>query len=781
MMHGVDYEAFQPFCGGLSFVVLQGAAWSLYSFSLVVNLSCLYFGLDQVQTTLDGVVASNGFVLGVAQLILTASLPHFEPQHSRGKSEGGPVPAMASWPKGTKRFTVTLSLVTLALLGLADWVLLAESDLASLFFFVPDPSWARLFPLQLCGSITLLVSLPVTIYLQDRGSNSKPTTPERKRREAEGNGPRGWLRRLFGEYATVQLMGITLWLFTLCLAVLFGVERLWCRESPGGAPEGCFAEGGVLQQATEGAVAIIPQASLRNTATGAGGLAAQLLVLFGGGTSSLGGSLGAVFGFPAGLHGRISRSFPDFASRLTVVTATLTGHLGSLLEKALGFVAESWSLVIAEIAFLLSCHLFLRWLRFYLDGAMRTWAVWWGYHSRARAQDGEVPMAGIAVEALRYGTHPKERVHVMRRTDRGGGCGEGGGEPAPSLRERGAVLYAHGGGFVAVQSAHLRHSMSPLVRLGFDVFSIDYPLAPEDPFPAPVVATLRALKWMKEERGVTRVVLIGDSAGGGLVTYAAAALQHSPLLAELAATSGEAGLGGWSFPEVERLISVYGFVDQSAWKASWMAYPLGFCLRCLEPSVPVMDRRYTVGELDAASLTRYPPSLLLCAASDSLTESNEALASKLRSVGRECKVEVYPGFHSFHGIPVQWSLGAWRQNTLPATDHMVQFLTDGEVTMNRVPEEDGMPFDWSFFAVIGVTLLLPALLGTYFACVSTFFVFGTNGLLGLWATRGMAFLVIGFGAHYVLCMATDRLLSIGFERDGVELSSGKHLRLSGNS
>ena len=167
-----DYEAFQPFCGGLSFVVLQGAAWSLYSLALVITLSWLYIGLDRNGVLrLDGAVASNGLLLGVAQLLLTASLPHFDPRHSRGKSHvdevalGSPRPPRR-FPKGTKRFSLTMSLASLLLLGLADWVMLADSDLSRLFFFVPDEGWARFLPLQLCGSITLLVSLPITIFLQ---------------------------------------------------------------------------------------------------------------------------------------------------------------------------------------------------------------------------------------------------------------------------------------------------------------------------------------------------------------------------------------------------------------------------------------------------------------------------------------------------------------------------------------------------------------------------------------------------------------------------------------
>ena len=85
--------------------------------------------------------------------------------------------------------------------------------------------------------------------------------------------------------------------------------------------------------------------------------------------------------------------------------------------------------------------------------------------------------------------------------------GQGWARPQQQQQRRTAVLYAHGGGFVAVKSAHLRHSITPLVRCGFDVYSIDYPLAPEDPFPAALVSTVRALAMLHREYGVREVVL----------------------------------------------------------------------------------------------------------------------------------------------------------------------------------------------------------------------------------------------------------------------------------
>lgn len=57
------------------------------------------------------------------------------------------------------------------------------------------------------------------------------------------------------------------------------------------------------------------------------------------------------------------------------------------------------------------------------------------------------------------------------------------------------ILYIHGGGFVAANAAVLMQSVTPLVREGFTVYCIDYPLAPDNRFPIPVISVLRAMFW----------------------------------------------------------------------------------------------------------------------------------------------------------------------------------------------------------------------------------------------------------------------------------------------
>lgn len=79
-----------------------------------------------------------------------------------------------------------------------------------------------------------------------------------------------------------------------------------------------------------------------------------------------------------------------------------------------------------------------------------------------------------------------------------------------------AVLYPHGGAYVLGCASAYRHLVSRLSRaLCAPVWVPDYRLAPEHPFPAALDDAVEAYAAMVES-GHTRIVIAGDSAGGGL-------------------------------------------------------------------------------------------------------------------------------------------------------------------------------------------------------------------------------------------------------------------------
>lgn len=87
----------------------------------------------------------------------------------------------------------------------------------------------------------------------------------------------------------------------------------------------------------------------------------------------------------------------------------------------------------------------------------------------------------------------------------------------PTAGDR-CILYFHGGGFVVGSPRVYRGMTARLAELaGARLFSLDYRLAPEHPFPAALEDAIAAYAWLLEEGwDPGKVMLAGDSAGGGL-------------------------------------------------------------------------------------------------------------------------------------------------------------------------------------------------------------------------------------------------------------------------
>ncbi|MEU4116731.1 alpha/beta hydrolase [Kitasatospora sp. NPDC028055] len=89
------------------------------------------------------------------------------------------------------------------------------------------------------------------------------------------------------------------------------------------------------------------------------------------------------------------------------------------------------------------------------------------------------------------------------------------------------VVYYHGGGFVVGDlDTHDNVARTIAHRTGAVVVSVDYRLAPEDPYPAAVEDAFTALRWTAahaRELGADpeRIAVAGDSAGGNLAAMVA--------------------------------------------------------------------------------------------------------------------------------------------------------------------------------------------------------------------------------------------------------------------
>jgi acetyl esterase/lipase len=99
---------------------------------------------------------------------------------------------------------------------------------------------------------------------------------------------------------------------------------------------------------------------------------------------------------------------------------------------------------------------------------------------------------------------------------------------APDVDHAAVMLYLHGGGYVLGSMRTHRVMLAHLSRAcRCRVLGLEYRLAPENPFPAPVEDTLAAYRWLLARGYAPRnMVLAGDSAGGGLVVAALVAMRY---------------------------------------------------------------------------------------------------------------------------------------------------------------------------------------------------------------------------------------------------------------
>ncbi len=206
------------------------------------------------------------------------------------------------------------------------------------------------------------------------------------------------------------------------------------------------------------------------------------------------------------------------------------------------------------------------------------------------------------------------------------------------------VLFMHGGGFVnggldAMQflCAHAAGAAETLV------VSVDYPLAPEAPFPAALDAAYDTLCWLADnaERlggDPTDLTVMGDSAGGNL----AAALA---LLAR-----------NRTHPRISRQVLIYPALDATLGTPRMRGETIKRRAECdafYGHYAGNHDRTdELISPLLADDLSNLPPALILTAEHDALRDDGRLYAARLEEAGVAVRYTNYLGMpHGFLSMP----------------------------------------------------------------------------------------------------------------------------------
>ncbi|MCB9672739.1 MAG: alpha/beta hydrolase [Alphaproteobacteria bacterium] len=206
---------------------------------------------------------------------------------------------------------------------------------------------------------------------------------------------------------------------------------------------------------------------------------------------------------------------------------------------------------------------------------------------------------------------------------------------------RGALVYVHGGGWaLGSVDGYDVFTRRLAVEANRVVVSIDYPLAPEHPWPASIHAvadTWRALHPQLVGEGHSDIVLAGDSAGGNLTTNACRVLRDA----------GD--------PLPSRQVLIYPGLDPRREGASHRELREGLVLteenitKYLALWAPDPDDPLGC-PLHAGELEGMPPALIVVAGFDPLRDEGLLYASHLREAG--VPVEVVDEASLTHGFLV---------------------------------------------------------------------------------------------------------------------------------
>jgi acetyl esterase len=195
-----------------------------------------------------------------------------------------------------------------------------------------------------------------------------------------------------------------------------------------------------------------------------------------------------------------------------------------------------------------------------------------------------------------------------------------------------AAVLVHGGGWVAGDKRqYITYIFQPLSDAGFAWFSINYRLAPQFHFPAPADDIAQAIRFIKAHAvqykvDPNRIALIGESAGGHLVSYVGARNQPDS--------------------RVAAVVSLYGIHDFITAALEWKPFPH----EVLDLFGIKQVNAETAPSLIKGSPVIYvskdtPPFLLIHGSKDEDVPYDQSveMCARMKQVGARCDLITIPG------------------------------------------------------------------------------------------------------------------------------------------
>lgn len=203
------------------------------------------------------------------------------------------------------------------------------------------------------------------------------------------------------------------------------------------------------------------------------------------------------------------------------------------------------------------------------------------------------------------------------------------------------VLQLHGGGYVGMFKNYYR-TMAGLyseVGGGLSVLSIDYRVAPENPYPAALVDAVAAYEWLLDYGySEEQIIIAGDSAGGGLALALCLYLKDKgkklPSGLVLMSPWTDLTLSGASYRDNEKIDPIFGEGNS------------GLIFENPYAKDEVLENPY-ISPL-FGNYKDFPPMLIQVGTNEMLYSDSLELAKRVKAAGVKVKYSEYQGmFHVF--------------------------------------------------------------------------------------------------------------------------------------
>lgn len=229
------------------------------------------------------------------------------------------------------------------------------------------------------------------------------------------------------------------------------------------------------------------------------------------------------------------------------------------------------------------------------------------------------------------------------------------------------IIYIHGGGWcrgsVDTYDTHIR-DIANTTR--WAVLSIDYSLAPENPFPDGLFDVIDVYQWVQhtffKQKNFKQLVLMGDSGGGNIAAASICYMIHHHM------------------PIPHAYVGIYPSFDFSFQQQSYQTYGEGYILTTEIVKLyvdhylvdDIHKHNYLASPMLFNQLSQFPQTFVLTAQLDPLADEQQEFCEKLKALDVTVEQKIIPGvvhpFMLFDKIFPEVKLGiSWIKEKL---DHL---------------------------------------------------------------------------------------------------------------